>query len=72
MKVALNETVEVSDDQLRLIADLIDGKESRRLAKRAEARAFLWRNGEDWAERLKAEHIETFDATPEPDEDDLI
>lgn len=74
MKIVL-ETVEVSDEQLVRIADVIDGKQSKRKATRKEAREFVWECGQDWPIFLSDRWAEKFDpevAADDTDDEDLI
>lgn len=48
MKVAVEVTSEVTDEQRRQIANVLDDKVSRRDATRAEMKEFLWDLGSDW------------------------
>jgi len=52
MRIAL-ESVEVSDEQLSLIADYIDGKNTKRRATRNQARDFIWSKGQTWKDHLQ-------------------
>ena len=73
MKIVL-ETVEVSQEQLVRIADVLDGKQSKRAATRKEARAFVWECGEDWPVLLTDRWNELFDpdSAPDTEDEDLI
>lgn len=51
MKVSLD-TVEISDEQREQLANVLDGKVSKRKATRAEAKEFIWSYGDTWAETL--------------------
>lgn len=64
MKVNIDQTVEVSDEQRKLIAETIDGEGAKkREATRDEMKAFIWQHGEHWADRFfSADQLE-------PDED---
>lgn len=60
MKVAIHETLEVSDEELSQIADLIDGESTPRKAKRDEARTFIWNRGSTWRGWLDDQWQERF------------
>ncbi len=50
MKVSIEQTVEVSDEQREQIAHTLDGDGAKkRQATRAEIKDFIWRSGEGWA-----------------------
>jgi arsenate reductase-like glutaredoxin family protein len=81
MKVALYESVEVSDEQRKQIANVLDGKVSKRDATREELKSFLWDLGSDWPEMFSApkttgEELDLIgapaEAVAEPDDKDLI
>lgn len=67
MKVSLD-TVEITDDQRKKLADVLDGKPSARKANRAEAKAFIWSRGAAWPEALD----ELARAGDDDDDEDLI
>lgn len=71
MKVSISTTVEMSDEQRVLLADLLDGKTSRRKATRVEAKDFVWKRGSDWDIDLSDLWDEEFGTAPDAD-DDLI
>lgn len=53
MKVNVYETVEVSDQQRIMIAQLLDEKLTpKRKATRAEMKTFVWDQGSEWATAL--------------------
>lgn len=52
MKVGVNHTIEVSDEQRRALSDVLDGKVSKRMATRDEFKAFIWEKGESWENAL--------------------
>jgi hypothetical protein len=61
MKVALYETVEVSDEERVAIAAHLDGEGAKkRQATRDEMKAFLWEEGSRWQQVLGT-------GTPDPD-----
>lgn len=80
MKVLINHTLHIEDDDLRKMADVIDGKETRRTAKRDEVKDYVWSHGADWATALAEDHGALFGApedligdaseAPEPDSED--
>lgn len=67
MKVAIEETVEVTDEQRTTLANVLDGKESKRKAQRTEAREFIWGHGSDWATVLDRAWRDRF-GSADPDE----
>lgn len=67
MKINIDQTLYVDDDQLIQLADVIDGKESRRKAKRNEVKEFVWQYGGDWATSLKEEHAALFGPSSDTD-----
>lgn len=75
MKINMG-TVEMTDEQRKLLADVLDGKTSARKATRAEAKEFIWQHGDTWAETLSdmvngdADAAEPVEA--EDDDEDLI
>lgn len=69
MKVKISETVEVSDAQRLQMADVLDGKQSRRQATRDEMKEFIWTHGDLWASSLADEHAVLFGPSDEADED---
>lgn len=72
MKVNIDRTLVIDDEDLIKMADVIDGKQSRRTAKRAEVKDYLWEHGSHWKEILDRRHREEFGG-PEPEtDDDLI
>ena len=75
MKVAIEETVEVSDEQRVSLANVLDGKESKRKAQRAEAREFIWGHGASWPVVLEQAWRDRFaPANPDDgyDDEDLL
>jgi hypothetical protein len=73
MKVALYESVEVSDEQRKQIANVLDGKVSKRDATREELKSFLWDLGSDWPEILANRWSQMFSAPKTTGEElDLI
>lgn len=57
MKVNIYTTVEVSDEQRVQIAAEIDGEGAKkRAATRDEMKAFVWREGENWASALSGDN----------------
>lgn len=67
MKVSL-ETVEMSDEQREQLANILDGKVSKRKATRTEAKAFVWAHGATWEETL-ADMADGTSGTSDEDED---
>lgn len=53
MKVMIDVTVEVTEENRVQLARIIDGEGTKkRIATRNELKAFIWRHGEDWATAL--------------------
>lgn len=74
MKVNIDQTIEVSDEQRVAIARQIDGDGAKkRDATRNEMKEFIWSHGSNWVESLDVETTPaptTIDVThQEPDED---
>lgn len=58
MKVNIYETVEVSPEQRKFIAALIDGPDSKkRDATREELKEFVWTHGAGWESRLVSDSV---------------
>lgn len=56
MKVNVDKTIEISDEQRKAIALYIDGPGSKkRDATRDEMKAFLWDNGSNWEDALNGD-----------------
>lgn len=64
MKVRIDQTLQVEDDTLSQIADVLDGKTSRRKAKRDEVKDYIWRHGELWQQELDDQHAALFGSSP--------
>lgn len=74
MKVSMG-TVEMTDEQRKQLADVLDGKVSSRKATRDEARDFIWSYGKSWAETLEDMingEANASDAETDTEDDDLI
>lgn len=61
MKVKMNQTEDVSDEQRAQIGATL----GKRQASREECRDFIWRHGRDWAELL--DRAEQYQAEAESD-----
>lgn len=83
MKVNIDKTEQVDDEQRVQIANVLDLKVSRRQATREELKDFLWAHGRDWAQHLREQYAgltgapvseEDIDEDDEDDDDlgDLI
>lgn len=71
MKVNIDITLVVEDDVLIRLADVLDGKISRRKAKRDEVKAFVWKYGERWEYEIQEQWVIAFGSdTPVEDEGD--
>jgi hypothetical protein len=62
MKTNVYEAIEITDDERRMLADLLDSERSKRMASRDEIKKFCWDAGSGWNARLHAEHAEEFGA----------
>lgn len=75
MKINIDITLQVTDEELISLANVIDGKETKRTAKRVEVKQYVWAHGEGWQQDLQEDHDALFgtqDETPvEPEVDDL-
>lgn len=60
MKVAIEVTVEVTDEQRKQIANVLDDKVSKRDATRAEMKEFIWDLGSEWEDALFARWQQKF------------
>lgn len=60
MKVNLYKTFVVTDEQRVQIANLADGKVTKRRAHRDEVKDFLWENGNQWDQKLPTRWLQTF------------
>lgn len=72
MKVNIDVTVGVTDEQRVQIANIIDGKITRRIATREELRSFIWGEGATWEIALGDQFADAFlntDPEPEPEPD---
>jgi len=84
MKVAVYETMEVTDDERVAIAALLDGEGAKkRKASAAEMKAWLWQQGSGWRAALGSGDVadagedllgtdEDLLGTSDPDLEDLI
>lgn len=67
MKVGINTTIEVTEEQREQLARVLDGKGARkRRATRAEFKDFIWAEGQDWAIALADQSRE------DEDDEDLL
>jgi hypothetical protein len=72
MKVGIDHTIEVTDEQRVKLADVLDGKQSRREGTRAEFKEYIWTYGKTWAETLEEEWDNIFTGEAEGSDEDLI
>jgi hypothetical protein len=75
VKVNIDKTIILSEEQRVQIANVIDGRVTRREAKRDEVKEYIWEAGSDWAERLSDDFrslTEDPDTVDEEDGEDLI
>ena len=80
MKVNIDKTIEVTDDQRKKIAQVIHGDPKRpasQWATRDEIKDYLWEHGKDWDIRLADDHADLTladqeDVEPEDADEDLI
>lgn len=71
MKVGINHTLEVSDQQRVELADVLDQKVSKRMATRDEFKAYIWAHGADWSFSLSEAHQILVPVEPSEDDIDL-
>lgn len=68
MKVAIEQTVEVSDEQRKMIALKKDGPGAKkRDATRDEMKEFIWARGSEWAQWLEGDIGTELDPAEEED-----
>lgn len=60
MKVQINHTLVVSEERLVQMADVLDGKTTKRRAKRDEVKDYVWSHGSDWETALAEDHAALF------------
>jgi hypothetical protein len=76
VKVHIDETVLVSEEQRVQLAAVLDGTGAKkRIATRNELKDFIWTHGREWALDLADKHDDDEDLigpTDEPDDDDLL
>lgn len=76
MKVNISHTLFLEDEEVSRIADVLDGRLSKRLAKREEVKGYLWSHGKDWSVALDEDHEALFGPTekaaPDDSDEDLI
>lgn len=65
MKVNLDITVPVTDEERVRLANVLDSKESKRQATRQEFKDYIWENGSSWQVTLRDEWINLFGDEPE-------
>lgn len=70
MKVVINQSIEMTDEQRILLANVLDDKVSRRMATRNEARDFIWSQGMTWSDVLDEDWNREFGDSDEPETDD--
>jgi hypothetical protein len=72
MKVLLNiPSLQVDDDQIVKLANILDGKISKRRATRNEAKDYIWQAGADWNQAIEDDWVAKF-GTDTVEDDDLI
>lgn len=63
MDTNIYEKISITDEERRMLADLLDSERSKRVAKRDEIKAFCWEEGSRWQTVLHAQHAEQFGAS---------
>lgn len=66
MKVNIDHTLQVTDEQRRQIANVLDGRITKRDATRDEMKNYIWESGKDWATTL-ADDFRVLEEEPEED-----
>lgn len=69
MKVNIDKTIEVSEDQRTQLANVLDDKVSKRRATRDEFKEFIWGRGDRWAGDLATQYGELTGEVQEPTDD---
>jgi hypothetical protein len=72
MKVNIDQTLEVTDEERVQIANVVDGKISKRQATRDEMKQFIWAHGGNWAASLTGEFANLQGAPVNVVHEDLI
>lgn len=52
MKVNIDQTVQITDEQRVQMANVLDGRVTKRQATRDEMKDYIWTAGKDWAQDL--------------------
>lgn len=71
MRVNIHEPIDVSDDQRVQIADILDGKVSKRQASRQEIKTFVWQAGACWDLAIESQWSTAYGPS-DSDIDDLL
>lgn len=69
MKINIDKTLQVTDEQRVQIANVLDGKITKRQATRDEMKDYIWESGRDWAETLSDDFRALSEDSEEGDED---
>lgn len=72
MKVSINQTVEITDEQRNQMAKVIDGAPTKRWATRDEMKEFIWANGEGWEIALSDQYRDLGEDTGDSDPEDEL
>lgn len=76
MKVNIDQTVQISDEQRVQLANVLDGRVTKRQATRDEMKDYIWTCGKNWEDILARSLGLTGDDTTvvedEADEEDLL
>lgn len=57
MKVNIDQTLQVSDEQRVQIANVLDGRVTKRQATRDEMKDYIWTKGKDWENLLNEDFL---------------
>lgn len=72
MRINIDVTFEATEEQRVKLANVLDGKVSKRKARRDEFKKWFWKTGKDWEAKLDHEWTMQFGdgGTPEGEADD--
>lgn len=68
MKINIDHTLQVTDEQRVQIANVLDGKITRRQATRDEMKDYIWESGKDWETTL-ADDFRALEEDPLPEDE---
>lgn len=77
MKVNIDQTVQISDEQRVQLANVLDGRVTKRQATRDEMKDYIWTCGKNWDGNLDEDFLgltgdDTTVVEDEADEEDLL